>query len=400
MKVILGCDPLLHRLSGIGVYTLELGNALKNIKEIDDLKLFAHGVFFSHRLLDREQHYNVSDSQKLAEKGGLSHFSKKVREALGHSKLAVSLYSWVFEYIMMRRLKSCSEHIFHSTNFLLPKFDGKTVVTIHDLSTIKFPEFHPQSRVDLVNTAIINAIENADKIVTVSEYVRREILELYDVDEGKIVTIPLAADPGFYPRTENQYASLLKLNSIEHNEFFLFVSTLEPRKNLLRILDAYKQYAKQSSKIYPLVIVGSSGWDNLVMRQVIQELSNLGVLRHLGYITRSELQILMSSARALVFPSLYEGFGLPVLEAMQSQTAVLTSFDSSMSEICEKNAVLVDPNKTEDIAEGLLALGQNDHLVEDLASNGLRIAKKYSWNLVAERTANIYRELALQRDTS
>ena len=247
-------------------------------------------------------------------------------------------------------------------------------MTIHDLSTIKFPEFHPQSRVDLVNTAIINAIENADKIVTVSEYVRREILELYDVDEGKIVTIPLAADPGFYPRTENQYASLLKLNSIEHNEFFLFVSTLEPRKNLLRILDAYKQYAKQSSKIYPLVIVGSSGWDNLVMRQVIQELSNLGVLRHLGYITRSELQILMSSARALVFPSLYEGFGLPVLEAMQSQTAVLTSFDSSMSEICEKNAVLVDPNKTEDIAEGLLALGQNDHLVEDLASNGLRIA--------------------------
>ena len=108
----------------------------------------------------------------------------------------------------------------------------------------------------------------------------------------------------------------------------------------------------------------------------------------------------MSSARALVFPSLYEGFGLPVLEAMQSQTAVLTSFDSSMSEICEKNAVLVDPNKTEDIAGGLLALGQNDHLVEDLASNGLRIAKKYSWNLVAERTANIYRELALQRDTS
>lgn len=373
-------------LTGIGHYTRNLGLLLEQDSRVDSLLLFAHGKFFSNELLKQAA---TSNSNAPPRQSILSH----VRSSLSSSTSMVSLYQQIMPFAERWRLRHHKDAIFHSPNFLMPAFSGKTVVTIHDLSTLIFPDFHPQARVNFVNKTITSACQKADLIVTDSEFVRNEVIQRYKLEPERIVSQHLGAQEHFKPRTSEQCANSLIKNNLAYKEFFLFVSTLEPRKNLLRILQAYKQYRQECPDGYPLLLVGGSGWQQTSFKDLLVELMDKGWVQSLGYVSDQHLAILFSAARALLFPSIYEGFGLPVLEAMQSGTAVLTSENSSMSEITESAGILVNPLNVEDIAAGIHTLHSNTNIVTALETAGLKRSKAFSWKACSDNMIKHYQNL-------
>ena len=386
MKVILGCDPLLMPLTGIGHYTLNLGQQLLRDPRVDSLELFAHAKFFDNSLLAPRAEAIKATSQPQS-------IVQKIRTAMSRSTMIVKAYEQIMPKLNRWQLRNHSDAIFHSPNFLMPDFSGKTVVTIHDLSTVRFPEFHPQARVGLVNNTIKRACNKADLLVTDAEYVRQELIETFGVDEDRVVTVHLGAAEQFRPRKESQCASTLAEQQLHYKQFFLFVSTLEPRKNLQRLLNAYNNYRQQNVDGLPLVLIGSSGWQQESFSELLNALVEKGWVRHLGYVDDHALAELYASARALLFPSIYEGFGLPALEAMQSGTAVLTSQDSAMSEIAAANSLLINPESELEIEQGIAKLHSDLEFVRSLELNGVQRAKDFSWEKCGNEMIQHYQKL-------
>ena len=392
MRIIFGCDPLLAPLTGIGHYTKELGKGLLRHDDVD-LKLFAHAKFFSTDLLRENETACGQVSAKQPKTSFKSKLTANLRIKLAASPTVVKCYQQLVPHFMKFVLREHSDWVFHSPNFTLPPFDGKRIVTIHDLSTVRFPQFHPKSRVEFVNQSIDYATEHADHIITDSEFVRREIINTFSVNPNNVTSVALGAGKQFKNRTEAQCRFVLTINGLKFNQFFLFVSTIEPRKNLLNLLEAFSRYRAMNPMGLPLVVIGGKGWSNCDIVEKISQLSAKGWVQHLGYVSQDQLPILYSAARALLFPSLYEGFGLPVLEAMQSGTAVMTSADSSMSEITSNSASLVSPYDIDSLAFHITQLDQDLSYVSSLVDKGLVRSKSFSWEKCVVDTLNIYNGL-------
>jgi alpha-1,3-rhamnosyl/mannosyltransferase len=317
-----------------------------------------------------------------------------VRKSLGNSQLAIKIYSRIAPYIYQHRLKPFSaEYIFHSPNFMLPLFDGKKVATFHDLSVLKYPEFHPESRVSFLRPEILKAAENADHIIAVSEAVKQEIIEYFSISPEKVTAIPQASFISDHPPEPAVLDKFLKSHNLVKKQFFLFVSSIEPRKNITRILDAYESLAPAMKKQYPLVFTGSTGWKSEAVFKRIYRLSNAGLVRYLGYSSDAELQYLYGSAGALVFPSIYEGFGLPIIEAQTMGLPVITSNLSCMPEVAGGAALLVDPYDVYAISGALEQVMLDEGLRQELRINGLVNARQYSWDKTAAKTLDVYSRL-------
>jgi alpha-1,3-rhamnosyl/mannosyltransferase len=208
-----------------------------------------------------------------------------------------------------------------------------------------------------------------------------------------VVTVHLGAARQFKPRKESQCESTLAKQELHFKQFFLFVSTLEPRKNLQRLLNAYSHYRHQNIDGLPLVLIGSSGWQLESFSELLNALVAKGWVKNLGYVDDQTLAELYASARALLFPSIYEGFGLPVLEAMQSGTAVLTSRDSAMTEIAGGNSLLVNPRSELEIEQGITKLHNDLEFVSTLEFNGAQRAKDFSWKKCGNEMIQHYQKL-------
>ncbi|AIY64607.1 glycosyltransferase family 4 protein [Pseudoalteromonas piratica] len=346
MKVVLGCDPLLAQLTGIGNYTQQLGAGLLNSSRIEILELFAHGKYYGHELLMEPE-----NSEKPKKVNGT--LWAALRSNLANSTLAVSLYSKLIPIIEKRALRTKDDYIFHSPNFLLPNHGGKRVVTIHDLSTMVHPEFHPSSRVKLVNNAIEQSVKYADHIITDSKFIKNQLCESFALSSDKVSAIHLGVSEQYFPRSEEQCTPFLYDYGLVYKQFLLFVSTIEPRKNVLRLLQAFQLYREKNKNGLPLILIGGLGWNNEKEHNKIRELEGKGWVRYLGYVKQRDIPFLYAASKGVVFPSLYEGFGLPVAEAMQSGVSVLVSENSSMSEFSGESAYLVDPLDVDSIRSAI-----------------------------------------------
>lgn len=386
MKVILGCDPLLAPLTGIGNYTQQIAKGLAASDRVDDFKLFAHGKFFTEKIYGENE---VGATSTFKPPTLLS----RARVFLAKSEMAVSAYSKVVPLIEKAKLNRYQDFIFHSPNFILPNFSGRKIVTIHDLSTLKFPQFHPASRVKFVNAAIERAVESAEHFITDTEFIRNELIQYFNLPPEKVSAIPLAASKNYCVKSEGECAQVLSRFDLLYRGFFLFVSTIEPRKNLMTILEAMEAYAS-SQKHMPLVIVGGKGWNSNAIHTKIEQLQRKGIVRYFGYVEQYSLEVLLASAKALVFPSRYEGFGLPVLEAMQSGTPVLTSYNSAMSEVTGQAGLLVQHEDPNDIKLGLIKLSSDEEFVDNITHKGLQRADEYSWEKTVKKTIDIYEKRA------
>jgi len=266
----------------------------------------------------------------------------------------------------------------------------KKVITICDVTPLLFPDTHGGLHVWHHRLALPSILRAADGIITISEASKRDIVRCFRVPEEKVSVIYLAASlPGL---TTNKVA-LPPDSGVEPSKpYILNVGTLEPRKNLAGLLKAFSR-ARRMGLPHSLVIVGAKGWGNSPVAGLAEA---LGISEHVhvtGFVDDQTLPLLYAGADFFVYPSLYEGFGLPVLEAMACGTPVITSNLSSMPEVAGGAALLVDPRSTNEISDAMLRLAGDEQLRQQLCAKGLQRAGRFSWKQTAEETLTLYRDL-------
>lgn len=281
----------------------------------------------------------------------------------------------------------------HFTNALAPLWQpAPFVLTIHDASLYVYGHYHPRARHLTMRMTLPIVARRASAIITVSQHSRDELVRILGLPGEKVHVVYEAAAQCFRPVKEARALSHLRHKYGLPEEFLLFVGTLEPRKNLIRLARAVGRIRRQGLA-HKVVLVGPMGW---MMEGFEREVEALGLqndILYLGYVSGEDLPGIYSLATAFVFPSLYEGFGLPPLEAMACGTPVLTSDRSSLAEVCGEAALLVNPNSEEAIAEGLNLLLRDEALQHELSRRGLQHVKRYSWERAAQETAKVYRRI-------
>ena len=396
-RVVLGADPLFQPFTGIGNYTRNLASNLLALQLVQELTLYANGAVLRGdtftSLIDTPAVLSTGeDGTRSGAKwvGGLV----RARTYLASKEWAVKAYQSLMPMIDRAQLYPYRGAVFHSPNYLLPPFNGPTVATFHDLSIQRYPELHPKARVQLLDKRMAEVAQRASHIITDSALIRREVMDYYQLAPDRVTAIPLAADDRFRPRSSHECTPVLASLGLTYRGFLLFSGTIEPRKNIRRICAAYRDLRDSRRLDVPIIFVGDKGWQSAAEHGDIQDLVARGWAQYLGFVNEQVLATLYSGARALVFPSLYEGFGLPALEAQQSHTPVLTSEGSTMAEFASDHDVLVDPGDTDAIREGMAQLASRGGNDPALASTP-KPADRLSWAQTAAQTAAVYRRIQL-----
>lgn len=283
--------------------------------------------------------------------------------------------------------------VYHATNYFLPPTaTARRVVTFYDLAFLRIPECCSPKIIGPFSRNVARFAREADAVLTCSEAAKRDIVELLDVPGEKISVAYGAVEDDFIPMDRASAAVLLKRHYGVSGPFLLFVSTLEPRKNVEGLVRAFAKVAHDIP--HNLVLVGASGWRIEGLEHAFRE-SGLGDrVQRVGYvIAREHLPAFYSAADAFVFPSFYEGFGLPVLEAMVCGCPVITSNRSSLPEVAGGAAEYVDPDNTDEIAEAIRRVVVDESLAASMRERGRAQASRFSWQDCARRTQEVYRRL-------
>jgi alpha-1,3-rhamnosyl/mannosyltransferase len=284
--------------------------------------------------------------------------------------------------------------VYHDTTGFPLRFAGPVVATVHDLAWRRFPQTHPRQRVRAYERSFAAALRRTTHFITVSRAIAAELVELFGVPSGRVTVTPEAARPVFSPREAPQCAATLAAHGLSYRGFLLSVGTLEPRKNIERVLAAYSGLGDGLRRKLPLVLVGMRGWLAAGLEGQLAPLVHSGEVRVLGYVDDVALAALYASTRMLIYPSLYEGFGLPPLEAMASGTPVIVSNASSLPEVVGDAGIQVDPHDVDALRSAVNRLAEDDALWEALRSSGLARAAQFSWRRCAEETLAVYRLVA------
>ena len=272
----------------------------------------------------------------------------------------------------------------HFFNYIVPPFvRGKTVVTVHDLTYITHPETMDRKTRIILKMTAKRSMKRADKIIAVSQFTKSEIIKYLGIAPEKIEVI-YNAD---IERVKEKYG-------IE-GDYFFYLGTLEPRKNLERLINAYAVLLAKHKKLPLMVIAGKKGWLYEKIFEDVRQLNIEDKIIFTDYVPTEDAPILMNGAKAFLFPSLYEGYGMPVIEAMACGTPVLTSDCSSLPEVAEGCAVMIDPLSVESLTNGLEQLYLNEALCSDLSTRGRKIAEKSIWKTQAGKLYDIYNQLIL-----
>jgi glycosyltransferase involved in cell wall biosynthesis len=291
-----------------------------------------------------------------------------------------------------RLLRRLGADIFHGPNFLAPLFAPcPTVLTIHDLSSFLFPKLHTV-RNNLVQRLLPAAIRRAARVVAISENTKRDLIQHLHVPEEKIRVAPNALPPGVSRVEDKRVLDDTRRRYELPDRFFLFVGTLEPRKNIPRLLDAFALFARRDEGQTHLVLVGEHGWGAQEVLAHHRRLQLGDRVRFLGYVDHGELPSLYSLARALIMPSVYEGFGLPVLEAMACGAPVLAAENSGLAETAGDAALTCHHDDVERMAELMSVLDRDEELRARLAEKGRERAKQFAPRTFVEAMQQVYRE--------
>jgi glycosyltransferase involved in cell wall biosynthesis len=290
-------------------------------------------------------------------------------------------------------LRKTKPEVFHC-QYIKPPFPKiRTVVTIHDLAHEHHPEFFHPLEAFRMKKLVRWTAGRADHILTVSEFSAADIARRFGVPREKITVVYQAAAPGFRPRDKAQCREhVAKLYGID-SPFILYVGRIQARKNLPRLVEAYARLRKQGTTA-KLVMVGKKDWQSERLLEKIKELGVESSVIFPGFVPFDDLPLFYNAAEVFVFPSIFEGFGLPVVEGMASGVPTITSFGSSLEEVAGDGALLVDPRDTQSIAEALGKLLSDPALRKDLAARGLRRSASFKPGDLAQKTLDVYRSLA------
>ncbi len=335
MRIGVDISQLAH-IGGVSVYTEQL------VKALVKRKTFDYTFFYS----------SLRQPLKLR----LTRVKKY--------KLPPSLFELLFNNLRNVKIERFLGPIdvFHSSDWVQPPTDAKKVTTYHDVVALKFPEWSHPKIVDVHKKRLEIVKKEIDKIIAVSEATKRDLMEVSQIPSDKIVVIYEGVREGLTPQEDKKKAEFRKRYKLPE-KYVLAIGGIGERRNIKRI--------KEAAKNYNLVIAG----------ETIPRVGN------------EEMALLYSSAHVLLYPSLYEGFGLPILESMACGVPVITSNLSSMPEVGGNAAFYVDPFSLEDITKKLDVVMNDNHLRDELITKGLKRAKEFSWDKCAEQTEAVYRSL-------
>jgi alpha-1,3-rhamnosyl/mannosyltransferase len=381
MNIILTVDPIHPPLTGIGRYTCELAAGLESSPRIKTVRFFRHGQWV--------------DRFDDALKPGLS--SSSFRTILSRSPIAVRAYGKIIPALSRRRLRGCGDSLFHSPNFILQPFPGPSIATFHDLSVYRFPEYHPEARVNYMKREIPKALEMADHFIAVSSFTAEEMRNCLDIPPEKISVVYNGVSPAYHPRPNRELVRVLTKYHVQPGEYLLSVATLEPRKNIATLIKVYEKLPDSIKKNYPLLLCGSRGWNNHGLLELIKQHAGSEWLRFPGYIPEQDLPHLFAGAAGFLYPTLYEGFGLPALEAMASGVPVMTAEQSAVSEITRDCALLINPRDPVAMGETIIRLIDDQKWREQAVRKGLAISSEMSWSNCVRKTIQVYSDVIEQR---
>ena len=372
LKVGLGSTVLINglqsgQLDGIGHYCEEMFNQLNKLNR----NILLHPVFFGKP--------PMPDLKGLV----IESFPKYSSSALW-STLSSS------DFFKTKSLQNDLD-IFHATDHCTPRFSHLPVVaTFMDAIPLSHPHWVNQRARWIKNLVWRKSAQWADHLITISEFSKKEISHHFRVDENNITVIPLGVDERYFVRLGQDVIDSHRQRLKLPERFFLFIGTLQPRKNLDRMIDAHEALPAHIRKEVPLLIVGRNGWGSEQCIQRLNAYGQGGAVRWLQNVNDVSKRVMLQSATALVFPSLLEGFGLPVLEGFASQTPVMTSNLSSLPEVAGDAAWLVDPYKVAEMTEAMATLAQDETVGREFVAKGLVRARKFTWQACAQETIKVY----------
>lgn len=280
--------------------------------------------------------------------------------------------------------------IYHETAFVPAKLTAiPTVYSIYDLSLRRFRETHPRERVWFFEYFIKRRLPYVGHILTISEFIRQEIIEEFKVPASMVTSIPLSPDPLFCP-CSTDVVEIIKKKYNFPESYLLFVGSLEPRKNIALLIDAL-----QATKTdIPLVLVGWHGWGYKGWLEKIKTTDLKSRIYVTGHVPDDDLKAIYSGAAALVYPSLYEGFGLPILEAMACGCPVICSNTASMPEVAGDAAILIDPGRVVELAAAIETIVYESETKNYLVERGFKQAGRFTWSHTARKTLELFKMVA------
>ena len=374
LKIAANATSLLVPMTGIGRYTYNLFSEIIKTGECEIG--FLYGFKWGKELVvPRPQNQTVSKVVKST-----FPYARTFRRTLQGK-------------VLKHKISNEKYDLHHEPNFLPLDFSIPVVSTIHDLSILRYPEYHPRDRVKMYDKYLHSTIERSTCLIADSNFVRNEIIEIFGIKPEKVVTTLLGVEKSFYPRKQESTLKLLDAYDLKFKSFFLVVSTLEPRKNFKLVIDAYMRLSNAIKEQNPLVIVGMNGWEMSQFDKDLDKLKRQGFIRMLGYVDNEALPLLYSSAKIFLYPSFYEGFGLPSLEAMACGTPVITSNTSSLPEVVGDAGIMVSPFDDVDLFEQMSRLVEDEALLAKLSISSVKRAELFSWKKCAAQTVDVYRRI-------
>jgi len=375
MRIGIDYTAAAHQGAGIGRYTRGLIRALTHLDRRNEYRLFVAGgggPFGQARWPSNVRLRIIPLSQR-----NLTRIWHRLR-----IPLPVEVFTGLLD-------------IFYSPDFVLPPvWRARTLLTVHDLSFVRYPQTADPRLYRYLNVAVPRSVQRADHILADSRNTARDLTELWGVPPERISVLYSGVEPRFRPLTDGADLARVRRRYGLPSHFILSVGTLQPRKNYERLIQAFGQLREiAEDRSYHLVIVGDRGWLYEPIFDCVRRLGLEGEVLFPGFVADEDLPALYTLADLFAFPSLYEGFGLPVLEAMACGTPVVCSNASSLPEVAGEAALLVDPLDVEGWAEAMRRALEDEELRRELVARGLAQARRFTWERAAEELLEICRAL-------
>jgi alpha-1,3-rhamnosyl/mannosyltransferase len=374
MKILIDAIPMTGLLTGIARYLRNLYQA------VDRLSLAETAYFDGRDLFDR--------MPPMADSGQWQQMTQSVRRLPDPLVFALRAARWHrYEQRLNRICRGTPRFsLYHETAFTPARLTAvPTVFSVYDLSLRRYRHTHPRERVWMFEYFIKTRLKYARHMLTISEFIRQEIMDEFKVPASRVSSVPLAPDPVFAPAAPGAVAQVRQRYGLPE-EYLVFVSSLEPRKNIDLLIEAL---AAARTDI-PLVLVGWHGWGDKAWLEKVHKSRLKDRILFTGHVPDPDLPAVYTGAAALVYPSLYEGFGLPILEAMACGCPVICSNAASMPEAAGDAALYIDPGDTDSLVHAIDTLVPDTGARQTLKTLGLARAKQFTWEKTARQTLDVF----------
>ncbi|MBS7695672.1 MULTISPECIES: glycosyltransferase family 1 protein [unclassified Chelatococcus] len=398
VSVCVDVTPVRSRLTGIGHYTLEVVKAIFDISR-NGLPYGSNNgevrvdVFDGFRVMSIEEFVSFS---KARDGGNAQYWGDRLHKHLGiKARAAFERYGGAVARRYHGRLRKRRYDVFHAMNFFAPAPLGRvTIPEIYDMSVLRHPNLHPEERVRWFNNRL-KSIAEAPRVLTISEFSAREIVDLIGIPRERIHVAYPGVDARFFERAQAEDGVVLSRFGISKGRYVLSVSTLEPRKNLRTLVDAYCRLPAERRAAMPLVLVGGAGWGEMHWPAATEALVRDGQIRFTGYVDDVVLRTLYRGAAGFFYPSIYEGYGMPVTEALACGSQVVAASGGAVEEAALGQGLLVDPLDTPAWTRAFEQIG-DEAAAETEAMRDVRraAAATRNWRETARITRDVYIQAA------